>query len=155
MIVVNLAIPGAGNIGAALAGGLLKSNAADANSLVATTQSEDSAKRLREMHGITSTAGKNREAAAAADVIIIGVKPHTVPKILDEIRDVLHDDQILESLAAVLTIDVIEKRVRIFRWSLAKVRLRWLRTAWQPQSSALLLSDCFAPSESSAGWTTR
>ncbi|HEY3743791.1 MAG TPA: pyrroline-5-carboxylate reductase [Bryobacteraceae bacterium] len=107
---MKIAILGAGNIGAALVGGLLKSKAADAQTLVATTQSEESASRLRALHGIAVSAGNNREAAADADVIIIGVKPATVPKVIDEIRDVLRDDQILVSLAAVLTIDVLEKR---------------------------------------------
>jgi pyrroline-5-carboxylate reductase len=107
---VKIAILGAGNIGAALVGGLLKSKAADASTLVATTQSEERAALLRAKHGINVTAGMNREAAAEADVIILGVKPHTVPKVIDEIRDVLRDDQILVSLAAILTIDVLEKR---------------------------------------------
>ncbi len=107
---MKIAILGAGNIGAALIGGLLKAKAADAGSLMATTQSEERAAMLRELYGVTVTAGGNREIAHAADVIILGVKPHTVPKVIDEIKDVLREDQILVSLAAVLPIDVLEKR---------------------------------------------
>lgn len=97
-------------MGAALLGGLLKADI-PAKDLVATTGGEERAERLRERFpGVTVFAKGNRAAVASADVVILAVKPFTVPKVVDEIRDVLRDGQILISLAAALPMSVIETR---------------------------------------------
>ncbi len=67
------------------------------------------------LRGIVSTrsTGGNREAAAAADIIVVAVKPHVVHAVLEEIRDALHDGQILVSVAAAVSLAAIEKAVRV------------------------------------------
>lgn len=60
--------------------------------------------------GVTSVAleenpGGNLEAAAAARIILIGVKPAMVPDLLREIAPSLRDDAIVVSLAAGVTLD--------------------------------------------------
>ncbi|MFN7998779.1 MAG: pyrroline-5-carboxylate reductase [Bryobacteraceae bacterium] len=114
-----VAVLGAGNMGAALIGGILKTGVTDAAHLTATVRTPDRAAELSTKFGITVTAGQNREAAQQADLIVLAVKPATVPKVLREIRDVLREEQILLSLAASLPISVIEKlidrRMPVFR----------------------------------------
>jgi len=114
-----IAVLGAGNIGAALIGGILKSGVADRDHLIATDLSAERVQEVAERFGIQVTAGGNREATASAEVVILAVKPYTLPAVLKEIRDVLRPDQILISVAAAVPIALIEKlagqRLPIFR----------------------------------------
>lgn len=114
-----IAVLGAGNIGAALLGGILKSGVADREHLIATDLNLERAQEVAEKLSITVTAGGNREAVEASDVVILAVKPYTLPGVLAEIQDVLREDQILISVAAAVPIALIEKlvgkRLPIFR----------------------------------------
>jgi pyrroline-5-carboxylate reductase len=104
-----IAILGAGNMGAALLGGILKVGVADREHTVATVRTAERAAELAAKYGIPVTAGCNREAAAGADIVVLAVKPGTLPKVLEEIREVLRPGQILLSLAAAVPISLIEK----------------------------------------------
>ncbi len=104
-----IAVLGAGNMGSALIGGILKGGVTDSRRLIATVRTPERAHELEEKYGIRVTAGGNREAAAFADLIVLAVKPTTLPKVLEEIREVLRGDQILVSLAASVPISLIER----------------------------------------------
>ena len=114
-----IAVLGAGNIGGALIGGMLKAGLADKSHLSATVLSAEHAREMSERYSIVVTAGGNREAAARADIVILAVKPATLPHVLQEIRDALRPNKILISLAAAVPIAVIESlvegRMPIFR----------------------------------------
>lgn len=104
-----IAVLGAGNIGSALIGGILKAGVTSREHLVATTRSETHAAELAQKFSIHATAGGNRKAVEFGDLIIIAVKPSTLPSVLEEVRDVLRSDQILLSLAASIPIALIER----------------------------------------------
>lgn len=110
---------GAGNIGAAMIGGILKGGVADREHLMATERSAERAEGIARRFSIPVRVGANREAARWAEVILLAVKPLTVPQVLEEIRDELRPEQILISLAAAVPIALIEKliqkRLPIFR----------------------------------------
>ena len=108
-----VAVLGAGNMGAALIGGMLKAEVVEAAHCVATTRSEASAAALEKRFGILATAGGNREAAQGADIVILAVKPVNIPKVIHEIRDGLRENQILISLAASLPLAVLEAEARV------------------------------------------
>jgi pyrroline-5-carboxylate reductase len=114
-----ICVLGAGNIGAALIGGILQSGVAGREHLAATDANAERAQEVAQRFGIAVTVGGNREAAAAADVVILAVKPYTLPAVLSEIRDVLRPEHILISVAAAVPIALIEKlagqRLPIFR----------------------------------------
>ncbi len=98
-------------MGAALVGGILKSGVADREHLWATVAGAEHAREAAARFGIRVTAGGNREAAESADLVVLAVKPGTLPTVLGEIRDALGPGQILLSLAAVFPIALIEKLV--------------------------------------------
>ena len=104
-----IAVIGAGNMGAALIGGTLKGGVADREHVIATVRTPERAAELAAKFAIPVTAGGNCEAAAKADIVVLAVKPGTLPKVLEEIRPVLRADQILLSLAAAVPISLIEK----------------------------------------------
>ena len=114
-----IAVLGAGNMGGALIGGILKGGVADAQHVVATARTAEHAEEVAAKYGIRATAGGNREAAHGADVVVLAVKPTTLPKVLEEIRGALRPEQILLSLAASVPIALIEKlieaRMPVFR----------------------------------------
>jgi pyrroline-5-carboxylate reductase len=106
-------------MGTALLGGVLKAGVVRPEDLRATTRSQPRADEIASRYGVSATAGRNAEAADGADVVVLAVKPGTVPKVVREIRDVLNERQILISLAAALPISVIEDaaaaRLPVFR----------------------------------------
>ena len=106
-----IAVIGAGNIGSALIGGILKGGVADRKHLIASDRSPERAKEVAEKFSIPVTSGGNREVAGAADVVILAVKPPTLPLVLEEIRDVLREDQTLISVAAAVPLALIEKKI--------------------------------------------
>ena len=115
---IRIAVLGAGNMGGALIGGIVN-RVARADQVVATTRTPERAAELAGKYGIVCTAGGNREAAEGADLIVLAVKPGTLPKVLTEIRDALDERKILLSLAASFSIAMIERlivtRMPVFR----------------------------------------
>lgn len=110
---MKIAILGAGNMGAALLGGLLKTGRS-ADDLIATTATEERASYLRALYPhVTILPKGNERAAQDADALILGVKPATVPKVVDEIAPFLRANQIIISLAAALPMSVVEKRAGV------------------------------------------
>ena len=102
---------GAGNMGAALIGGMLKAGVVAAGNLTATTRSDVSAGKLSERFSIVATAGGNQDAARMADIVILAVKPTSIVNVILEIRDGLRESQLLISLAASLPLAVIESEL--------------------------------------------
>ncbi len=116
---LKIAVLGAGNIGTAVLGGILKSGLAQPQDVIATVASEERRQEVETQWKIRVLCGENRKAAAGRDLVILAVKPLTVPKVLEEIRDGLTAKQIVISLAAAVQIPLIEsilgKRVALFR----------------------------------------
>lgn len=108
----SIAILGAGSMGGAIARGLSRSGLA-ANGVTTTNRSRAKAAELDGLEGVTSLALEavatgNTDAAAAADVVLVGVKPAMVPDLLREIAPVLRPGSIVVSLAAGVTIETFE-----------------------------------------------
>jgi len=116
---LKIAILGAGNIGGALLGGILKSHLAEPKDVVATDAREERRRELEEQWKVRVLPTDNRQAVAGRDVVILAVKPNIVPRVLEEIRGVLRPGQIVLSVAAAVPISFIEsvlgKRVAVFR----------------------------------------
>ncbi|MBN9153607.1 MAG: pyrroline-5-carboxylate reductase [Microbacterium sp.] len=110
-----VAILGAGSMGGAILQGLVASGLAGGGVAV-TNRTAAKAAALAELDGVTSVALEdvptgNRDAAAAADVVLIGVKPAMVPDLLREIAPALRPGTIVVSLAAGVTIATFQSIV--------------------------------------------
>jgi pyrroline-5-carboxylate reductase len=107
-----IVVIGAGNIGGALIGGILKGGVADADHLVATEGSPDRAREIAERYGIqVLSAEDNRDIVSKSEVIIVAVKPRTLPRLLKDIAGSLREDQILISVVAAFPLSLIEKLI--------------------------------------------
>ena len=100
---------GAGNIGRALVGGLLRGDDLAAGRIRATRRSADGLDELRERFpGVTATVD-NVAAVAGATVVLVSVKPQNVGALLDEVRDhVAPGTLVLSTLAGVTTRAIAE-----------------------------------------------
>lgn len=107
-----ISVLGAGSMGGAIVHGLAASGLAPA--LVATNRTAAKARELDALAGVTSLAlaenpNANIDAAAQADIILIGVKPAMVPDLLREIAPHLRAGAIVVSLASGVTIATFEE----------------------------------------------
>jgi pyrroline-5-carboxylate reductase len=108
----SIAILGAGSMGGAILQGLVRSGLATGG-LTATNRTAAKAVELDGLAGVTSIAledhaSGNADAAASADVVLIGVKPAMVPDLLREIAPSLRPGTIVVSLAAGVTTATFE-----------------------------------------------
>ena len=103
-----VAVVGAGNLGGALAAGLLRSGLVSAENLIAADRSAERLADLRAAHGLTQTTEDNAEAVDGADVVVVAVKPHIVAAALEEIASRLEENQVVISMAAAVPISRLE-----------------------------------------------
>jgi pyrroline-5-carboxylate reductase len=108
-----LAVLGAGMMGSALAGGLVRSGAAAAESItlfdIHREKAVQAASSLPEPHG--NVGNSSVEAVLDADIILIAVKPQVVAVVLNEIAASLKSSQLILSIAAGVQISTIESIV--------------------------------------------
>lgn len=117
MIDQKITIIGGGNLGSAIALGLIKSEQMLPSSITVTRRRLNLIAGLAEK-GVQITSD-NVEASRNADIIILAVKPYQIISIIEEIKPVLHDNQILISLVAGIGLQKLEETVgnktQIFR----------------------------------------
>jgi len=93
-----IAIIGVGNMGGAIAVGLLKSGFVPATNISVADRKEST---LKKMDGLkVNTFQNNLDAAKNADVIIVAVKPYHIEGVIHEIKSVLTADKIFISIVA-------------------------------------------------------
>jgi pyrroline-5-carboxylate reductase len=106
-----IAIIGAGNMGTSLLRGILKAKLARNGKIMVSDTHLEKLEKLGSAWKVKYTLD-NAEAAATADIILLCVKPLTVGKVLDQIRDGLSKNQLLVSIAAGVTIESIQRRIK-------------------------------------------
>lgn len=112
-----IAIIGGGNLGTAIAEGLLKSKFSKASEILITKRNTATLKGLKEK-GIEVTSD-NTEAVKKSEVVILAVKPYQVTEILNGIKKELSSDKILISVVTGVLISEMEetfkKNIPVFR----------------------------------------
>jgi len=103
-----IAVIGLGTIGTAIVEGMLKAGLAAPRDLAGSTAHPETAEAAQERLNIPVTTD-NRALVRGRDVIILAVKPKTVPKVLAEIRDELSPEQLVISVAAATTTRFVEE----------------------------------------------
>src|SRR5271163_1768538 len=103
-----VAILGAGKMGGILLQAFLKSKVLEADQIIATVEHAERAGMLSAQWGVEVTTD-NVAAARAADLILLGVKPITVPDVVKQIRPALNPKKLLMSIAASVRTTAIEQ----------------------------------------------
>ncbi|TKG89071.1 pyrroline-5-carboxylate reductase [Puteibacter caeruleilacunae] len=104
-----ITIIGGGNLGGAIAQGLVKSGLIKAENITVTRRRLPLIENLREM-GI-NTMSDNEAAVESADIIFLAIKPYQIVDILRDIKGKLSADKTLVSVVAGVGLDVIEKEI--------------------------------------------
>jgi pyrroline-5-carboxylate reductase len=102
-----IAVLGAGKLGETLIKGLLQAGVIEAGQVTATAAHQQRLDYIRERFGIDGGLS-NRAAVESADVVLLCVKPQTVPAVLNEIGSNIKPPQILISVAASVSTSLIE-----------------------------------------------
>lgn len=105
---IKFAIIGAGNMGASIAEGFLKTGRIPAQNIYITDLRQTPLDHFTSLGLRAGTS--NHEAIEFADTIIIAVKPHFVKSVLSEIKHLLNPGKIIVSIAAGITISEIEEK---------------------------------------------
>jgi pyrroline-5-carboxylate reductase len=105
-----IALIGAGQLGEAILAGLLGAGILSKDQVVATAAHESRTDYLAERFNIRVSVS-NREAVRDANLILLSVKPRVVKQVLEEIRDDLHEGQVLISTVASVPTRYIENLV--------------------------------------------
>ena len=104
---------GLGSMNGAILSGFLGAGTAPED-IIATSRSAASAQARSEQYGVTVLAEEqdeaaNRTAAGQADIVFLGVKPHQITDLCAEIRDALKPEAVVVSVAAAVTLDMMEQ----------------------------------------------
>ena len=108
-----VAIVGAGNIGRALIGGLLKGHDIDPSHIRASRRNPEALIRLKEQFPGIQITTDNKEAVDGASIVILAVKPQVVLEVIDEIRPVVTEETLIISVLAGITTDTLHSKFEI------------------------------------------
>jgi pyrroline-5-carboxylate reductase len=106
-----IAIIGAGNLGSSIIKGLLRSGKVKPENISATDKRPQVLESLTAM-GIKACCD-NKQAVATSDIIIVVVKPKQIKYVLDEINGSLNPKQILVSMAAGVSLNIIHESIKV------------------------------------------
>lgn len=104
-----IAIIGGGNLGTAIAEGLIKSGFVLPEHIIVTKRNTKTLRHLEEKGILVSS--DNKEAVQYADLVLLCVKPFQVNDVLSELKDGLRSSHVLVSAVTGVTIEQIEKIV--------------------------------------------
>ncbi len=108
-----IAVIGAGNMGRAIIGGLLKGNDADAGQISASRRSERALKALAEQFPGINTSSNNAETVKDATIVILAVKPQMVIKVIKEIKTAVTEKTLIISVLAGITTQTLQERFEL------------------------------------------
>lgn len=112
-----IAIIGGGNLGTAIAEGLLKSKFCKPSEIIITKRRIETLEKLKDI-GVKITTD-NAEAARNSGLIILAVKPYQVSDVLNSFKNELSAKHILVSVVTGVLIadieEIIQKKIPVFR----------------------------------------
>ena len=109
---------GAGNMGSAMIGGLVASAFVKASHIHIYDPDWSKVSSLKDTYGVQDSSGLEN-LVNQSDVLVIAVKPHIYPPVLQQIRSLIRQDHLVVSIAAGVTLHQLEEMVgadkKIFR----------------------------------------
>lgn len=99
---------GAGNMGGAILGGIVKSGIIDNEHIIASAKSDQTLQKIKDNYNVKVTKD-SKGIVKFSDLVVIGVKPEIYDEILEEIKDEIDNEKIIITIAAGKTIDSIEQ----------------------------------------------
>ena len=115
---MRLGVIGAGNMASAIIGGIINNKVIDAGEIICSSPVAEERARAEENFKISTTAD-NKIVVAESKIVLLAVKPQVVPVVVEEIKDIITDNQLIISIVAGKTIDwyreAFGKEVKLIR----------------------------------------
>ena len=102
-----LAFIGAGNMGSAILGGVIKAGVVSPENVTVADLYQPSLDRVKSEFGVNVTSDSSL-AVKDADIVILAVKPNIINGVMKDIRDSIDGQKLIVSIAAATTIESIE-----------------------------------------------
>jgi pyrroline-5-carboxylate reductase len=109
---MQISIIGAGNIGRALIGGLVRGKHVEPGSIYATRRTASALEELRNDFIGIQTGSDNRAAVDGADVVVLAVKPAQAHAVLADVAGAVRSDALVISILAGITTESIATALR-------------------------------------------
>ena len=106
-----IAIIGGGNMGMALARGILKTNWALPENMMIAEPLKEKLGAVKDLAKGFKASHSNLDAARWGDVILLSIKPQIMGHVLEEIKPDVNDKKLIVSVAAGITTSFIEKKL--------------------------------------------
>jgi pyrroline-5-carboxylate reductase len=110
MKTIRVGFLGAGNMSGALIKGLLHAKVLPPDRIFASDAKSERLAHLHDVHGIRTTTD-NHALLKECDVVVLGVKPQVIDKVLTEVGGEFRSDQLIISVAAGVPIEALEARL--------------------------------------------
>ena len=94
-----IGVIGAGHIGAAVIGGLVKAKLTASKNIIASRRTESSLAELAKTFGVHTTTD-NKKVAKSSDIIVLAIKPMNSRDVLNGIKDAVTSSQVIISVMA-------------------------------------------------------
>lgn len=98
---------GCGNMGTAIMKGIILSGICEPDDIIAADASKQALESAKQAFQICITED-NKALAKQAEIILLSVKPQYYETVIEEIRDAVHDNQIIMTIAAGWTLQRLE-----------------------------------------------
>ena len=123
---------GLGNMASAMIGGMLQKGVAKPEEVIGSAKTEKTLQKAAEQYDIRGTLD-NAEVAGETDILFLAVKPIFYPEVIEQIKDVVREDQIIVSIAAGRNLDYLYG-------AFGRKELKIVRC--MPNTPALVLEGC-------------
>ena len=123
---------GLGNMASAMIGGMLQKGVAKPEEVIGSAKTEKTLQKAAEQYDIRVTLD-NAEVAGESDILFLAVKPIFFPEVIEQIKDVVWEDQIIVSIAAGRNLDYLYG-------AFGRKELKIVRC--MPNTPALVLEGC-------------
>lgn len=97
---------GAGNMGSAIIGGVIKAKLANGADITVSDKNEERLKELQSEYGVSVTT--NNGDCTDCDILVLCVKPNVIYSVIDEIKTAVKKDCVVVSIAAGQTLQKLE-----------------------------------------------
>src|SRR5688572_25143908 len=106
-----IAVIGAGHIGRALIGGLLRAKLVKPGSVSVSRRGAAALAELKKDFGVRVFTD-NKKAVAGADIVIVAVKPQAAPGVLAEIAPALQDGPLVITVMAGIKTESVQRKLK-------------------------------------------
>lgn len=89
---------GCGNMGSAMLQGILDSGKCEPENVMISCRTEETLEKKKQQFSV-KTSTDNRDVAAFADILFVAVKPQFYAQVLEEVKELLTQEQIIVSIA--------------------------------------------------------